>query len=570
MRVEAHAWGTFTPPITWLWAVSVSGTSSADAGSPDPVSTKTIDSTGAIVDFPIEEVGRYRVAAVAQSAGHLDCQTPSPLFITTVPPGPTGYEVRVTASGFPVQDMRITLDPTAPQSIAFPLHVGVAANLLPLRLDTGSSLASYIRISDSTSGLSIDADSTHGAVMAPVLDSRAYDVLIVPIDSSASYAPMYLLNGTPGSWPQPLQLDQGTLVNATMHDSKGNAVVGARLVLRRGSLPSTVGVGDGNGAATLRVRAGTLAAYVEPPIGSGLPSAAVGPGSDPSTDPGILLDPGVTSLDLAMTWAPVTSAPLSIHVLAPGGAAAGAGARVRATSQAAPAQVGTLVAHPAGGKTVMLPATGFTDVEVVTNAAGTAAFPALPVGAYVVTVTPASSAGAPGASTPAITSTTLTLVTGGLPRDVMLSKKSTLGGKLLPMPDTAGTQVTAIDQTVTAPGTVVSAIVAADGTYQLFVDPGRNYELRAQPPAGSLLGRAVLSSSVSAATPPMDAATLPVAHPVPGTVTADTGAPVGGALVQAFCRITSPTCLDATFPLAETITRADGTFQLMLPDPPAN
>jgi len=58
----------------------------------------------------------------------------------------------------------------------------------------------------------------------------------------------------------------------------------------------------------------------------------------------------------------------------------------------------------------------------------------------------------------------------------------------------------------------------------------------------------VLSSSVSAAAPPMAAATLPVAHVVPGTVTTEAGSPVGGALVQAFCPITSPKCLDATFP----------------------
>jgi hypothetical protein len=565
MRVEGHAWGTFTPPITWVWTVSVTVGSSMKTVSPT-----VLDGAGAVVDFSIEDVGRYRVAAVAQTAGRPDCQTPSPLVISTVPAGPMAYDVRVTASGFPVQDMRIALDPSNPQTIAFPMHAGVAANLLPLGLDTGSSLASYIRISDSTSGLSIDADSTHGAVMAPVLGTRAYDVLIVPIDPIDAYAPTYLLNGTPASWPQPLQLDRGTLVNATMRDSKGNAVVGAHLVLRRGSLPSTVGVGDGNGAAVLRARAGTLAAYVEPPMGSGLPSAAVGAGSDPSTDPGIVLDPGVDSLNLAMTWAPVTSAALSIHVLAPGGAAAEAGARVRATSQGAPGQVGTLVASPAGGKAVTLQATGFTDVEVVTNATGTAAFPALPVGAYVVTVTPAPSTGAAGASTPAITSTSLTLGAGGLTRTVTLPMKSALGGTLLPLSDSPGTQITAFDQTLTAPGTVVSAIVATDGTYQLFVDPGRTYELRAQPPAGSLRGRAVLSSSVSAATPPVAAAMLPVAHLVPGTVTTEAGSPVGGALVQAFCPITSPKCLDATFPLAEAITRADGTFQLTLPDPPAN
>ena len=250
MRVEGHAWGTFTPPITWVWTVSATVGSSMKTVAPT-----VLDGTGAVVDFPIEDVGRYRVAAVAQSAGRPDCQTPSPLVISTVPAGPMAYDVRVTASGFPVQDMRIALDPSNPQPIAFPMHGGVAANLLPMGLDTGGSLASYIRISDSTSGLSIDADSTHGAVMAPVLGTRAYDVLIVPIDPIDAYAPMYLLNGTPGSWPQPLQLDRGTLVNASMCDSKGHAVVGAHLVLRRGSLPSTVGVGDANGAAVLRARA---------------------------------------------------------------------------------------------------------------------------------------------------------------------------------------------------------------------------------------------------------------------------------------------------------------------------
>jgi len=112
-------------------------------------------------------------------------------------------------------------------------------------------------------------------------------------------------------------------------------------------------------------------------------------------------------------------------------------------------------------------------------------------------------------------------------------------------------------------------MVATDGTYRLYVDPGRNYELLAQPPAGSLRGRAVLAASASAATSPVADAMLPVAYPVSGTVTAGTSA-VGGALVQAFCPSTSPMCRDATFPLAEAITRADGTFRLMLPVPPSN
>ena len=46
---------------------------------------------------------------------------------------------------------------------------------------------------------------------------------------------------------------------------------------------------------------------------------------------------------------------------------------------------------------------------------------------------------------------------------------------------------------------------------------------------------------------------------------------VGGALVQAFCTAgaldPSGTCTDTTTPVAEAVSRSDGYFQLMLPDP---
>ena len=141
---------------------------------------------------------------------------------------------------------------------------------------------------------------------------------------------------------------------------------------------------------------------------------------------------------------------------------------------------------------------------------------------------------------------------------------------LLPITDSPGTQVTAIDRSVTAPGTVVSATVGADGTYQLFVDPGRSYELLAQPPAGVARGRAILASSVSDATPTIATATLPIVHPTSGQDLGTNGAGIGGVLMQVFCPSTSTKCLDATFPLAEAVTRSDGSFVLLLPDPPGN
>jgi len=557
MRVQASARGAVTTPITWEWTVTFESSTA-------PITTTAIDSVGADVTFPIEVVGRYQI--VAQLAGQPTCHRSQ--VIQTVAPGPMVYALRATATGFPVQEERITLAPTDPQQADFRLKAGVDVNLSPQRADmNGGSLASYVRITDPVSTFSIDGDSTKGPVTASLVATLTYDVLIVPTEP---YAPD-LLQATPGSWPQQLQLDQGVKVTATALDGGGKAVGGARLVLHRGSLPSTVGVSDSDGVAVLWARAGTLVAYIEPPIDSGLPSATVGATSDPINDPGVLLDPGVASLDLSMTWDPVTSAELSIQVRTPGGAPAGAGARVRATSQASPGTVGTFIAHPAGSSAVMLHATGSTDVEVATDATGTAVFAALPVGAYVVTIVPASTAGTPSANTQAITTTRVTLPTGGFTSAVTLSTKSTLTGVLLPISDSPGTQVTAIDRDVTAPGPVVSAIVAADGTYQLFVDPGRSYELLAQPPAGVQRGRAIVASSVSDAVPAIPSATLPIVHPAHGTVTgADDGVAIGGVLMQAFCVSTSTKCLDATFPLAEALTRSDGSFDLLLPDPPGN
>jgi hypothetical protein len=535
--------------------------------SPAAIKTTTIDSAGAIVEFPVVAVGRYQVSA--RIDGQMSCSA-GLLNIQTVVPGPTVYALRVSASDFPVQDTSVMLAASDPQkAVTVQLQAWVAADLTPKRSDMGGEpLASYVRITNPTSGLSVEADSTRGSVMTPVLPGQTYDVLIIPVES---YAPN-LLNGPPSQWPRPLQLDQGVPVNATTLDGGGNAVVGAKMVLRRGTLPSTLGVSNGVGVATLWARAGTraMALYIVPPIGSGLPGAAVGAGDDPTTDPGIVLDSSAASLNLSMKWDRVTSAALTIHVLAPGGAATGAGARVQVTSKAPTGPVGTLTAQPAGGTPVTLRATGNTDIEVVTDATGTAAFTALPIGAYTMMIIPAPSTGTPTASSLAITTTTVTLAAGGLTRNVTLSTKSTLNGTLLPLSDSPGTQVIAIDHSVTAQGAVVSTTVAADGTYQLFVDPGRSYELLAQPLPGSARGRAVLSTGVSDATPTIAAATLPIAHPVHGTITGSTSSSIGGTLVQVFCAATSSRCLDATFPLAETVARADGSFDLLLPDPPSN
>jgi hypothetical protein len=559
VRVQATPGGIVPSPVIWDWTVV---SDMQDAGTITPTA---IDGAGAIVEFPVAFAARYLVTATISNRP--GCR-PGTLSVTAADLGAMQYLLRATAPGFPVQDTPFPLGATDPQMLAtLALNKGTNVMLSPQRTDmNGGPLASYVRVTDPGSGVSVDADTTRGAAMVPLIPTLSYDLLIVP---SEAYAPIQM-TGLPSSWL--LQLDQGVPVSATTVDSVGNPVVGVRMVLRRGSVPSTVGVSDSTGTATLWARASTsaMSMNIVPPIGSGLPSAAVGDGSDLSLGPGIMIALGVTSASLSMKWDHVTTAPLTVHVLAPGGAMTGAGARVRATAKAAAGPVGTLTVQSPGGTPVPLRPIGTTDVEVATDTTGAATFTALPVGAYTITVIPASNGTAPTASSLATTTAAVTLGSGGLTSNVTLSMKSTLTGMLLPLSDSPGTQIIAIDRGVTASGTVVSATVAADGTYQLFVDPGRSYELLAQPPPTSARGRAVLALSVSDATPTLATATLPMGHAVHGTVTAALGGALGGTLVQAFCPTTSSRCLDGSLPLAETLARFDGTFDLILPDPPTN
>jgi len=565
VQVQATATGSFSSSgvgggggsaVPWQWTVTYR--MSADS-PPTMISPSATDNTNATLEFPVVSAGIYLVQA--QLTNVPSC-TPGSLSVVVKDPGPMQYLLRATAAGYPVQDTSFTLGDPLQKDLLLEKGTIISVSTQSAAPNAGP-LVSYVRVTDQGSGVSVDGDTSRGALSVPIILMNSYEVLLFPPDP---YAPKKV-TWAGGNLQSMVILDQGIPIGATTVDSGGHPVVGARMVLRSGSLTSTLRESDIGGTATLWARAGTMAMDIVPPVGSGLPSAAVGEGNNPATDPGILIGSDTASLTVSMKWDPVTKAPLTIHVLAPGGAATGAGARVRATAQATPGLVGTLIVQSAGGLPATLRATGTTDVEVVTDATGTASFTALPIGAYTVMVIPASSTAPIAASSLAITSTTVTLAAGGLTRSVMLSTKATLTGML----DPPGTLVTAIDHSVTASGAVVSATVATDGTYQLFVDPGRSYELLAQPPANIARGRAVLAQSISSATPTIPSATLPVGHPLGGKVLDSQGSGVlGGTLVQAFCISTSSRCLDATFPLAETVAGANGAYTLMLPDPPAN
>jgi hypothetical protein len=61
--------------------------------------------------------------------------------------------------------------------------------------------------------------------------------------------------------------------------------------------------------------------------------------------------------------------------------------------------------------------------------------------------------------------------------------------------------------------------------------------------------------------------TVPRGLAFEGRVVGPVGRPVGGALVQLFCAGSTTHCVDPNLPLAETISAANGAFEVVLPDP---
>ncbi len=549
-RVTAVATGARTAPPSFTWTVIWTDQPS------DPLTTSPTvsDGTNSTVEFPVEHEGTYRITA--QVVGDLGCFSTKSAFAWRAV-----FVLRATAAGFPVQDSLIGMKGAgAPPTQTVLLDPGDDARVAPRNV-SGDPLVAYVRVSSSSSSVGLDGDTLHGALLARLIPSALYNVLIVPMDD---LAPL-LISDTPQSWQaRTLVVDAGISVPVTVRDGAHRPLQGARMILRRDALPSTVGTSDATGAMTLLARAGTLSAYVVAPDGSGLPPVNVGTDGDA----GIALD-GSGTVALDMAWDALPTAPLSVEVHALDGTTRVVGAQVRATSRGTPAKVGTLTVRR-GAASTPLRAVGGTDIQVSTDGNGVATFPALPLGDLTLTVIPPATMDGGGAGTSvAVTRVPVTLTAAGLsPTVITQASKVTLSGMILPAGDSAGAVVTAIDNSINAPGRIVTATVGGDGSYRLTVDPSRGYQVIADLPAGAPVSRALLGTiPTGASDTTVPAATLPIGHLVSGTVMSTKGGVVPNARVQIFCPPWSAQCVSPDFALADVVSDGNGAFHLGLPEP---
>jgi hypothetical protein len=163
---------------------------------------------------------------------------------------------------------------------------------------------------------------------------------------------------------------------------------------------------------------------------------------------------------------------------------------------------------------------------------------------------------------------------GAVVRTVALARRTRILGKLTPAGDAANLTVRALDSADDGISRAVTALVGADGSYQLPVDPGRVYRLFVEPPADRRLPRVPLVPVRARTTDVNDQQALPRRLSVQGTTRGADGMTMGGVNLQIFCVGAAPDCIDTlapdisnTPPIDETTSASDGKYQLYVPDP---
>lgn len=545
VRIQAVATYAKVARPVWSWNIK--------SPSVTPLEAKPIDDAGSLIQFPVATAGGYQV--VAQVTNDPSCGQRS-IVITGVAAKPA-FNLRVTATGFPVQEKRLV--PSESTSASVSLDPGATYQIEPRQTGQITVMPAYLRITSPATTFDVEGYTSHGAVHANLISNSLYDLLVVPNDST--FAPNLFRSVTPDVWNQPITFDQGIRVTGLVLGPGGVPLANARTILKLEGRPSTVGLSDVNGAFTLWTRPGNMSAIVVPPDGAGLPQANV----TASADASVSLGSSDTSLSLRMEYQPPVTGRLTLTVRDVDGNAAVAGARVRVSSSQDLPNVGVLTSKSSDGPSITMMARGSINDEAVSDANGTATFGNLPASSYEVVVVP------PSGTLGAITSVSLTTLPASGATTVKLARKVSLSGRLAApgrSSSVAGTSITALDKTGTVAGAVVSATADATGAFSLQVDPNRIYQLLIQPPAGPALGRLVVGNVAVAGTDTvlMNDLTLPPGVIFAGTVSGG-NAKIDGAFLQVFCVPSATWCPDASVSLAEGVTNPDGTFSLVIPNP---
>ncbi len=557
LRVRAEARGSVAAGATWNWAVTFADGSAVNAA-------QSMVSDPALIDVVLSRAGSYSIQA-SFSGGALPC-TGAAHFVVAKPGARTAFFVfRLTPPphSFPPQQMEPAelLGGTPTGDHLFILDAGTRVVVAPKRTGDALPLPAYVRATETSSGLFQEGHTLlAGGVMNPLnltLAPGRYDLLVVP---DADVPPLLIRDRRPVELAtMNVTLDEGVAVTGQLTDATGTPIAGAKLSLRAGSLPSTVGTSGATGSFSLRVRPGTYGVTIAPGVAMPETEFSI------AATPGIVISEFPTTISLRMASLPTARIGLTVT-------GAGAGAKVLVETRN-PVPATAMVEIGAGGTTIMREATVRIRAELSIAANGTAQTRPLPRGHYRATVFAAGAAPMATVSTLDDIDTTPGDVSSTMSMEppVVISGLLTQGGQ--PSHPAHPARVLAIDDdapVALAPDAAAPFLAEADttGIFSLKVNPSRRYRLIVDPPVGGGFARAILPSiTVSSAPITIQTQSLPRALLYAGKVLDPNLQPVGGTVVSAFCVGQAPICVDPGRSIAETVTTTDGAFRLALPDP---
>jgi hypothetical protein len=556
VRLGGTITGVPSSSFVWQWSVSF-----ADGG--DVPFTHPNDSVN-LIEFAIPRAGSYTVDATLvgpdRCGGERSMVANAPgarmalLRFRFVPPPGT----------VPAQEKEIQIfgaTPTGGNRLA--LSAGTVVRFDPRDAGGTRSIPSYVRISDPAGRVvAEDHVTAGGGAINLSLAMGLYDLLAIP-DAGADVAPALITAKSPGELAaaMPLPLDPGVAVGGTVSDDAG-PIAGATVVLRAGARPSSLGTSGADGRFGVRAAPGTYGATITRRVGDGILEATL------DASAGLIAIDGATAPPaLNVKISQPTSATLTLPLAATDLASLGDGARVVVESMAPLLSVAT-VTFGAGGERAAQVRYRAERPPVIDGASGRASvsIAGLPPAHYRATVFPVSTA-----ATDAVTVADDIDLTAATPvtRTISLGTKVALAGRLVPAAQTAGVQLTALDVAGDLP-IAIGGQTQTGGAFTLAVSAGRTYRLRAQPGSapGPALARAIFAPiAVGAAGAVLADRQMPSALIYGGTIVDQFLQGLGGTLVQAFCLASAGDCVDPEAPLAEAVTRNDGFFQLLLPDP---
>jgi hypothetical protein len=539
VRVRGQVTGPVPGSYDWKWSVSL-----AD-GTPVPVSV--VGGDPSLVEFPVATVGTYTIAVQLTgtmcsglqtiTAGQPNAKVETFRFHVTPPStalAPAQDLERQVAGGTPSAGNMLTLDP------------GIIVGVDVTRFSDGTALPSYVRLTETTSGAVLETRTSAAGPNTLRVAQGSYATLVVPDGDVApiALAPRSAAQiGTAG-----LAIDDGAMVAGTVVDAGGLPIKGATVVLRAGDRVSTTGSTDATGAFHVRTRPGTFGVTVVAPLAAGGLEARL-------TDPGLVVDATAPTppLTIKLQTGGLVTGTVALSATDPTSITTATRVSLSVSPGMSLANVGTMSIGTGAPRAL----TGDVHFSLHPAADGTLSTGGVPAGQYDLTVFPANAA-----TTDGVTDAMLDLSKGSVgPMTVKLVPKVSLTGTLLPKAEAWGTKLVAFD--VGGLPIVSQGDAGPDGSFTLAVSPLRQYQLRALPQPDQVLARA----SFRVVTLAGQTYNMPPALLFAGRVVDPNLQGVSTALVQAYCFATAPGCTEPTVPVAETVTRSDGSFQLMLPDP---